>query len=266
MYVVIKLDGYKPYRELVGGPFGMNSFSGIMTIFMERETKIRIEKPGGSPIVDLKQLRTKVSPKAVDEFEKALKESSKGNTSKAVEGLERAIKLAPDFYEAQNSLGAQYLRLQKYQDAETALLRAKNLGPKSAEPLINLGLVYYQQGETQGDAGHAEEAAATFQKAVESLDESVKRNPLSASAHSYLGAALYKLASYDRAESVLNRALELDGEQQDARLMLINVYTKKTRYQDALELIKTFLIKNPKAPQRAALEGIRTQLEQVLAK
>ena len=48
--------------------------------------------------------------------------------------------------------------------------------------------------------------------------------------------------------------------------MLINVYTKKTRFKDALELIKIFLIKNPKAPQRAALEGIKTQIEQALAK
>jgi Flp pilus assembly protein TadD len=266
LYVVIKLDGYKPYRELVGGPFGMNSFGGMMTIFMERETTIRIDKSGGSSIVDLKQLRTKVPPKAVDEYEKALKESSKGNTGKAVEGLERAIKLAPNFFEAQNSLGAEYLRMQKYQDAETALLRAKDLGPKAEGPLINLGMLYYQRGEMQGDAGQQEEAAATFQKAVEVLDESVKLNPLSALAHSYLGAALYKLASYERAESVLNRALELDDQQQDARLMLINVYTKKTRFKDALELIKTFLIKNPKAPQRAALEGIKTQIEQALAK
>jgi tetratricopeptide (TPR) repeat protein len=265
LYIAIQLDGYKPFREQIGGVFGMTSLDSTITVFLERETTIRIDKSGPS-IVDLRQLRTKVPSKAVDEYEKALKESSKGNTGKAIEGLERAIKLAPDFYEAQNSLGAQFLRMQKYDDAETTLLRAKELGPKAAEPLINLGMLYYQRGETQGDAGQAEQATATFQKAVESLEESVKRNPLSALAHSFLGAALYKIASYERAELMLNRALELDDQQQDARLMLINVYTKGKRFKEALDLIKIYLLKNPAAPQRAALEGIRKQLEQALAK
>ena len=58
LYVVVQLEGYKPYRERVGGGFGMSSFEGMMTIFLERED-IRIEK-SGFPVVDLKQLRTKL--------------------------------------------------------------------------------------------------------------------------------------------------------------------------------------------------------------
>src|SRR5205085_10337909 len=56
LYVVVQLEGYKTYRERVGGVFGMSSFDGMLTIFMERETTVRIDKSGGS-IVDLKQLR-----------------------------------------------------------------------------------------------------------------------------------------------------------------------------------------------------------------
>jgi tetratricopeptide (TPR) repeat protein len=230
---------------------------------MEREFGYRPGK-GGSLIVDLSS-PAKIPGKAVDEYEKALKESSKGNRDKAVDGLQRAIKLAPDFYEAQHTLGIQYLALQKYDDAETALLRARDLSPKAAEPALNLGLLYYQRGERQADAGHADEAGETFQKAVDSLEESIRLNPLSSSAQSYLGAALYKTASYERAETSLNRALELDENQNDARLMLINVYTKQARYTEALGQANTFLTKNPKAPQRPALEAIKQQIEKVLA-
>jgi Flp pilus assembly protein TadD len=258
VYVSVKMDGYKPYRERLDG-LSPNGFGGILTIFLEREN-VRIEKSGAA-IVDVKQLRAHVPGKAVDEYEKALKDSSKGNSTSAVERLERAIKLAPDFYEAQNTLGIQYLKLQKYEDAETALLRATELGPKAAEPLINLGMLYYQRGETLSDSGKPDEAATTFQKATHVLEQSVQFSPLSATAHSYLGAALYKTGVYDRAESTLNRALELDDQAHDARLMLINVYVKQTRYQDAVALIKTYLIKNPKAPQRPALERIQGQLE-----
>ena len=59
--------------------------------------------------------------------------------------------------------------------------------------------------------------------------------------------------------------MELDPEQSDARLMLINVYTKSARYSDALEQIKIFFAKNPKASQRPALENIKQQIEKLLA-
>ncbi len=265
LFVIVNLEGFKPYRERIGGVFGMSSFAGLINIFLDREAKAGREAAGAT-VVDLKQLRAKIPGKAVDEYEKAVGEASKGNASKAAERLERAIRLAPDFYEAQATLGVQYLRLQKYQDAEAALIRARDLSPKAAEPLLNLGTLYYQQGENQSDAGHPQEAAGTFQKAAGVLEESVRRNPLSAAANSYLGAALYKTAAYDRAETVLNRALELEDGLQNARLVLINVYSKQQRYKEALDQINAFILKNPKSPQRPALEGIKQQIEKVLAK
>jgi len=264
LFVVVNLDGFKPYKERIFGSFGTHSFDGFMTIFLEREGTTTTNKGGGT-VVDLKQLRTRVPGKAVDEYEKALKESSKGNREKAVEGLQRAVKLAPDFYEAQHSLGIHYMALQKFDDAETALIKARDLSPKAADPLINLGTLYYQRGESLVDSGHADEAADVFDKAIDVLDESIKRDPLSAAAHGYLGAALYKVAEYQEAETSLNRALELDADQTNARLMLINVYTKSGRYKDALEQVNIFLTKNPKSPQRPAMEAIKQQIEKALA-
>ena len=145
------------------------------------------------------------------------------------------------------------------------MVRARDLSPKAAEPLINLGMLEYQRGEAQADGGHSEEADALFNKAADFLEEAIRRNPLSPLAHGYLGAALYKLDEFEKAEQTLKRALELDADQNDARLMLINVYTKSARYADALEQIKTFFAKNPKAPQRPAVENIKQQIEKVLA-
>src|SRR5262249_35902059 len=259
VYVVVKVEGFKPYRERLLPDF-RGSFGPFLTIFLERESTVTVSGKDGT-VVDLKQLRAKIPGKAVDEYEKSLKEWSKGNREKAAEGLERALKLAPDFYEAQLSLGIEYIGLQKYDQAETALLRARDLSPKAAEALINLGTLYYQRGENQNDAGSSEEAATTFKKAAEFLQESIRRNPLSPSAHGYLGAALYKTGSYEEAETILKRAIELDANEQNARLMLVNVYSKSGRYNDALEQIDIFLAKNPKAPQRATLESIKEKLE-----
>jgi len=264
VYAVVNVEGFKPHRERLFGDFRGN-FEQFVTIFLERESESTVSTKGPA-VVDVRQLRAKVSGKAVDEYEKALKESSKGNRGKAVEGLERALKLAPDFYEAQHTLGVQYIALQKYDQAESALLRARDMSPKAAEPLINLGTLYYQRGENQSDAGKSEDAIASFEKAVDVLEESIRRSPLSASAHSYLGAAQYKIGSYEDAETTLKRALDLDAEEHNARLMLVNVYTKTARYSEALEQTNLFLAKNPKAPQRAAMEGIKQKLEKALEK
>jgi tetratricopeptide (TPR) repeat protein len=265
VYAVVKVDGFKPYRERLFFSGFRGSFETVLTIFLEREDTVTVSGKDGT-VVDLKQLRAKIPGKAVDEYEKALKESSKGNRVKAAEGLERALKLAPDFYEAQHSLGIQYIGLQKYDQAETALLRARDLSPKAAEPLINLGTLYYQRGESHSDAGRAEEAATTFKKAEDVLEESIRRNPLSSSAHFYLGATRYKMGSYEEAETSLKRALELNADEQNARLMLVNVYTKSARYIEALEQTNIFLAKNPKSPQRAALEAIKEKIEKAAEK
>ena len=259
VYAIVNIEGFKPYRERLFNDFGGSS-TRFLTIFLERESTVTMPANNGT-VVDLKQLRAKIPGKAVDEYEKALKVSAKGNPVKAAEGLERAVKLAPDFYEAHYSLGIQYMGLQKYDQAQTAFLRARDLSPKAAEPLINLGKLYYQRGESQSDVGRSAEAATTFKEAADFLEESIRRSPLSPSAHAYLGAALYKVGSYDQAETTLKRALELDANEQNARLMLVNVYTKSGRYDEALEQINIFLAKNPKSAQRESLEALKEKIE-----
>jgi len=206
LYVVVNLEGYVPYRERVmnSGP-GAGAFDAALSIFLEPERSADTAQSAGDPVVDTRQLRARIPGKAVDEYEKAMKDVAKGNPAKAVDGLQRAVKIAPDFYEAQQSLGIQYIALQKFQEAEAALNRARNLSPNSGEPLINLGALYFQQGQVQSDAGHSADATSTFAKAVDMLNEAVLRSPLSSAAFSNLGAALYKIGDYDRARVSLGK-------------------------------------------------------------
>lgn len=267
LYVVVTLEGYAPYRERVvnSGP-GPGAFDATLSIFLETERTTDTAQSGGDPVVDTRKPRAKIPGKAVDEYEKAMRDVAKGNPAKAVEGLERVVRIAPDFYEAQQSLGIQYVALRKFQEGEAALTIARNLSPNSGAPLINLGALYFKLGQVQSDAGHLEEAAATFAKAVDLLNEAVLRSPLSSAAFSNLGAALYKIGEYNRASASLNKALEIDDNEDNARLVLVNVYAKSARYEDALEEIGRFLTRNPNSPQRASLETIRDQIQKLLDK
>jgi tetratricopeptide (TPR) repeat protein len=260
-YLVANVEGFKPIRERLD--YGRDlMFSPRLTIFLE--SLVTVSSDAGGGVVGLKQLLAKIPDKAVDEYKKALKDSSAGNYKKAVERLELAVKLAPDFYEAQNNLGAQYLRSERFGEAEKAFQHARDLNPQAAEPHLNLGTLHYQQGELQGSAGKSEDAAANFAKAVTFLEEAIRRNPALGPAHQYLGAALYKTGSLERAESSLRRALEIDIKLSEAELILVNVYTRQNRFDEALQQIKSYLERNPKAPQRAPLERIKEQIEKVL--
>jgi Tfp pilus assembly protein PilF len=262
LYVVVNLEGYAPYRERVinSGP-RPGAFDATLSIFLEPEKTIDADQSGVIPVVDAHQLRKKIPGKAVDEYEKAMKDAAKGNPEKAIEGLQRAVRIAPDFYEAQQSLGIQYIALQRFQEGEAALIRARSLNPNSTAPLINLGALYFKEGQLQSDAGHAEDATALYVKAVDILNEAVRRSPASFPAFSNLGAALYKIGEYERARISLSRALEINDDDDSARLVLINDYVKLARYTEALDEIGQFLATNPNAPERASLESIRNQIQ-----
>ena len=266
-YVAIEVDGYEPVRERVELS---SSFTRVatLTIFLESKTVVTRTEGGGfegdPKVVDVNELRTDYPDKAVEEYEKALKDVEKGNAKKAVERLEKAVKLAPDFYQAQNNLGVQYKALERYRDAERTFEIARDLNRNAAQPLINLGSLHVDEAQKQISVGEEERALATYQKAVASLEEAIVLDPFSASARYFLGTALYKTAALEGAETMLMRALELDEEYHAVRLMLVNVYMKQARYNDVLAQLTEFLEKNPDDPQSDAVRSMKQQIEKAL--
>jgi tetratricopeptide (TPR) repeat protein len=265
MFVVVDEEGYKVFRyrlrefDLRGGtPF---------TIYLEPED-IEVTSTGGAEgllIADVRQLQAQIPAAALRDYGDAMEESADGNYDRAVELLERAIELAPDYYDAWIGLGGQYDRLGRYEDAKAAYLEASEVNPAGTLGLLNLGALYYQQGERE----RAEEdlqALGTFYLAEEWLRKAVDINPASAEARFYLGAALYRMDLFTEAEEELQNAIALDEDNADVRLLLINVYTRQSRYPEALEQAAAFLENNPGAPERATIERVRSQIEDALGR
>ena len=264
-YVVIEVEGYEPVRERVELS---SSFRSNLTIFLNSKTVSRGTEKGGfegdPKVVDINELRADYPDKAVEEYEKALKDAEKGNAGKAVDRLEKAVQLAPDFHQAQNNLGVQYKALGRYRDAERTFEIARDLNRNAAQPLINLGSMYVDEAQKQSSSGEEERALGTYQKAVASLEEAVALDAFSAQARYFLGTALYKTAALERAETMLMRALELDEEYHAVRLMLVNVYVKQARYNDVLAQLTEFLERNPDGPQSEAVRAMKQQIEKAL--
>ena len=266
-YVVAEVEGFEPYRERLDRHMDLR-FGGRITIVLN---PVALPAGRGDPVgtsanvVDLRTLVADIPEEAVEEYEKALEESEDGNSERSIEHLSRAIELAPDYSEAHNSLGVEYLNAARYDEARAEFEKARELNPPWVVPIVNIGTLYLQQGEAREIEGRTEEAQDMYRQAVETLEAAVTVDPISPMAYHFLGVALYETAEYPRAETMLNRAIQLNGNVDEAYLALINVFNRQGRYQEMLDAVTTYLERNPDGPQTQLLENVREQLARILA-
>ena len=258
-YVVVEYEGHRPFRERLDHMTDIRSGAPLI-VFLEG-----VESPAPAPgpsddVVDVRQLEAAIPAEARAEYDRAMEEIGQGLYLSAIPRLERAVELAPDFYEALNSLGGQYVRVHRYRDAQAALEKALELSPASTPPLVNLGFLHYQEGQALTEDGDADGARARFDRAVDALDRAVRNDPTDATARHYLGAALYARGDADRAEAMLDLALELDPADDEVRLVLINLYARQERFDEVLAEAGRYLERRPDSPMRPPLERLVEQI------
>lgn len=100
----------------------------------------KTDRPVGGT-VSAKALQHKVPSKAAKEFARSIKAAEKGDTQTAIEHLEKAIQIDPDYMEAHNNLGSQYIQVDKYDQALAHLQKACELDPGASMPQVNLATV-----------------------------------------------------------------------------------------------------------------------------
>lgn len=276
-FLVIKEPGYKELRySLNFNDFrqessmqGIYYYSGIISLNIESipaGEKSDQKLVAGPKVIDIRQLKVQIPDQARREYNLALKSIQDGKSEAAMTHLEKAVELAPQYYDALNKLGVEYLRTEQYSKAEVVLNRACALNPNDSLPLKNLGTLYFQEGEklTQAAGVGPEVIQSYYRKAVDVLEKALDLNPLDPRTNLYLGTALYRVGALERAESLLLNALALDGKMYEARLTLLNIYMHQERYKDVLKQITAYLEENPNAPQRQQIEKLKIQIEDVL--
>src|SRR5213593_1259704 len=202
---------------------------------------------GGNQVVDVRHLTAKIPKQALREYEKAVREIKDHNTQRAIERLEKSIKLAPDFYNAHLGLAQEYRKTDRLDAAAQELTRASELNPREGTPLIQLGEIYLEKNN--------------FKRAAEVLSQAIRVEPGSAVAHYALGRAQYRLSEYADAEQAFTRAALLDKDFEAAELMLIHVYVRQGKLSAALSGIDALLRNNP----NPALEKFKSEVVAALA-
>ena len=248
-YTVV-IDGDKDYepaieRVDITQPISRASAAGqIITV----QIQLRLKQGGGAKPAILNAALAGVPTAAVELYRKALEFAQQGESKKAIEQLEKAISVYPQFMLALNELGVQHLRLGQLDKAVAAFRSALEIAPDVFEPRLNYGiaLVYLKQ----------------LKDAEAELRLALVKNDSSAVAHYFLGRALAVQRKFDEAEKELERGISLGGsEVGGAHRYLGAIYKERGDNQRAISELETYLRLVPSAEDAAQIRKIIAELK-----
>lgn len=266
VFLVVEEPGYVPIRhQLTSRQTGVGMEFEEQIVFLtlaplprEEGGEVETGDDGrGLPVLDLRQFTAEVPEEATRSYEAALEAIGDGDPEAGLTYLEDAVERAPEYLDALSRLGAEYLRVGRDREAATMLLRALELNARNPVVLTNLGSMYFNEAERDGDDVTR---YTLYRQAVEVLEQAIRLD-LSARPTFYLGAALYRLGDEDRAESLLLSAVVMDSSLLQARLLLLNLYMRTGRDEAALNQIDRYLDGAPDSDMTEQLKALRSELE-----
>src|SRR6185436_13555931 len=97
---------------------------------------------------------------ALDLYKHAIESAKSGDRKKAIEQLNEAIAIYPNFMTALNELGVQFMALKEWQKAADALRGALKIAPEAFHPRLNFGVTLLQMKDYKDAAIELQKAAA----------------------------------------------------------------------------------------------------------
>lgn len=182
------------------------------------------------------------------EYEEAQKKLSRRDTTSAVEHLERAVAIAPQFAVAWNNLGTIAYQTRQYARADAYFRKALDENPGAYEPLVNLGGVLLNEGKPA--------QALSYNRSA------VLSRPHDALANSQLGMNYFALGNLDFAEKYLGVAKRIDPTHFSyPQLTLARIHLLRDERSQAAEEFRDFLRRHPDAAESSRIRAQLAALE-----
>ena len=168
-----------------------------------------------------------IPPPALEEFNRGSSIINK-DPAAGILALKKATEIFPDYFDALELLGTQYVKLGQFENAAPILMRALSVNEKASSSMYSLGFAFLK-------LNHFPESIEWLKKAAE-LDAG---NP---NVFMMLGLAYGNNNSLDESETALKTAYQLGGAAvADAHLYLAGLYNKRERYPDAVKELELYL-------------------------
>jgi tetratricopeptide (TPR) repeat protein len=221
--------------------------------------------PGPAKAAKPSTIDSNVPAKAQTEFdiaEAALAQGKKESLEEAIRHYQQAVKLYPNFVQAQLKLGTAYMDLGDWDKAEQTLKKTVELEPKDVNAFFALGEIYLRQKKD-------EEAEKVLLQGLQIEDRSFQ-------GHLSLSRVYWSMASkikddtqarpsLEKAYDQVKKALELNPNLAQAHLLKGNLLLRVRRAADAQHEFEEYLRLEPKGAfaeqTRATVEKIKKALE-----
>jgi tetratricopeptide (TPR) repeat protein len=252
-YVAVDDEHYQPeQRQALIPPTSLQPQVFVDITLVPKETakkdeQIPAKSTGSNPnITDVREYESKFPKTAVKEFKKGAQSDQDGKKDDAIKHYQKAIQIAPAFYEAHNNLGSDYVSKSDFPAARKEFEQAIQQNQSDAAGYFNLSNVSMLTGN--------------LPEAQNYLNEGLRREPDSALGQFLLGSLNMKTGKLPEAEKALQQSIKLNPTMVQPRLQLVNLFLQTGKKQAAAEQLHEFVTTfpdNPFSPQaRKVLEKI----------
>lgn len=157
------------------------------------------------------------------------------------EHLKQSLEIFPEYYDALNRLGTEYVMRGYHEAAFILLTKAIEVNKRGFSSLFGLGIAQYHLKQ--------------YDKATESLQSASGIYNKSYELQVYLGKSLRRTGKPDQAEIVFKRANELSqGKAPEVYWQLAALYSEQQRYSEAADALELFLKNQPDTRDAAKIK------------
>ncbi|MDQ3652759.1 MAG: tetratricopeptide repeat protein, partial [Acidobacteriota bacterium] len=164
------------------------------------------------------------------EYERGVSRLKDNKSVPGIESLKKAIEIFPDYYNALELLGTEYVKIGELNAAVPILTRAVEANRNAPKSLYALGVAHLKLGDTA--------------RAIDWLRKAAEQDANNINVHMMLGLAYGTRGALSEAEESLKKADQLSGSSlADVHLYLAGIYNKQMKYAAAVRELELYLKK-----------------------
>lgn len=234
----LRAGNYRLRVETAGLPYEENSQAVELQSISRRGSSSTTEEPtlyditlkrkksaaGLAPAVVFAQV---VPPSAREEYNRGAS-SIRKDSQAGILALKKAIEIFPEYYDALELLGTEYVKMGQYENGTALLLRAIEINNKAYLSMFGLGVAFLKLNR--------------FDESVDWLQKAAAGDSGNANVFMMLGIAYGNRGALSESETALKKAYQLGGAQvAESHWYLAGIYNKQERYGEAWRQLEIYL-------------------------